>query len=218
MSEAASVAERFKAEARQHYAPATINRSIAALRRACHLAYTLGWVTDPVHLKIKSLPEHNERHVYLTKPQIIKLVACCDDAETRDAILIAAYTGLRLGELMGLTRANLRGGMIRLGADTKTSRPRSVPIVPLIRKALRRIPFTYHKRRIQAEFASARTNARMPHVHFHDLRHTTASLLVQAGVSLYTVGEILGHSTPATTQRYAHLDDKAKRVAMRKIA
>ncbi len=40
---------------------------------------------------------------------------------------------------------------------------------------------------------------------FHTLRHTAASWMVMNGVSLYTVGQILGHKTPRMTQRYAHL-------------
>lgn len=218
LAEAPAVAAQFTADARRDYAPATVNRSLAALRRACHIAYQLGWCADPVHLKIKALPEHNARHVYLTREQIAHLIACCDDAQVRDAILILAYTGLRLGELLRLTPANIVGGVIRLDARTKTGAPRSVPIVPRIRKALKRLPFTYPKRKIQAIFAQARRRAKMPHIHLHDLRHTTASLLVQAGVTLYTVGAILGHTSPQTTARYAHLDDRAKRAAMRKIA
>lgn len=39
---------------------------------------------------------------------------------------------------------------------------------------------------------------------FHDLRHTVATRLVQAGVDLYTVSKLLGHKDVRMTQRYAH--------------
>ena len=41
------------------------------------------------------------------------------------------------------------------------------------------------------------------------LRHTFASRLVQSGVDLYRVGTLLGHTTLATTARYAHLSDQS---------
>jgi site-specific recombinase XerD len=50
-----------------------------------------------------------------------------------------------------------------------------------------------------------------PVVRIHDLRHTFASHLVSRGESLHKVGRLLGHTQPATTARYAHLDDKALR-------
>lgn len=45
----------------------------------------------------------------------------------------------------------------------------------------------------------------IPDASFHTLRHTAASWMVQQGVDLYGVGQILGHKTPRMTQRYAHL-------------
>jgi site-specific recombinase XerD len=47
----------------------------------------------------------------------------------------------------------------------------------------------------------------------HDLRHSFASALVSAGVSLPVIGGLLGHTQPATTARYSHLQDEALRVA-----
>ncbi|MDX2177114.1 MAG: tyrosine-type recombinase/integrase [Candidatus Sumerlaeia bacterium] len=50
-------------------------------------------------------------------------------------------------------------------------------------------------------------------LHLHDLRHAAASFAVAAGVPLFAVGKVLGHSTPATTQRYAHAADAVARDA-----
>jgi site-specific recombinase XerD len=47
----------------------------------------------------------------------------------------------------------------------------------------------------------------------HDLRHSFASLLVSGGRSLYEVQQILGHSDPKITMRYAHLSSEALREA-----
>ncbi len=52
-----------------------------------------------------------------------------------------------------------------------------------------------------------------PAVRIHDLRHTYASHLVSAGMSLHVVGRLLGHTQPQTTARYAHVADEALRNA-----
>jgi integrase len=58
---------------------------------------------------------------------------------------------------------------------------------------------------IQKVWSRLRKSALLDHVRIHDLRHQYASFLVNNGVTLYTTGQILGHSTPKVTQRYAHL-------------
>lgn len=42
----------------------------------------------------------------------------------------------------------------------------------------------------------------------HTLRHTLASRLIQNGMSIYEVREILGHADIKTTMRYAHLEQR----------
>jgi len=58
-----------------------------------------------------------------------------------------------------------------------------------------------HLRRV---FRLALKKAEIEDFHFHDLRHTFATRLVQAGVELYKVQRLLGHKSPLMTQRYAH--------------
>jgi integrase len=53
---------------------------------------------------------------------------------------------------------------------------------------------------------------------FHDLRHTTASYLAQQGASLLEIANTLGHRSMAMVQRYAHLTQKQKAVAIEKMA
>ena len=50
-----------------------------------------------------------------------------------------------------------------------------------------------------------RAEAGLPRLRLHDLRHSAASYMAQAGVSLYIIAGVLGHSNPSVTQRYAHL-------------
>ncbi len=56
-----------------------------------------------------------------------------------------------------------------------------------------------------------------PDASFHALHHTAASWMVQQGVDLYAVGQILGHKTPRMTQRYAHLSPGYMAAAVNKL-
>ena len=57
----------------------------------------------------------------------------------------------------------------------------------------------------------------MDHVHFHDLRHSAASEMVNGGVALYTVGKVLGHRDARSTARYSHLTTETLAQAMNTI-
>lgn len=68
---------------------------------------------------------------------------------------------------------------------------------------------------IKTPFGNARTLASLPDLHFHDLRHTAATRMIQQGVPLQEVGRILGHTQANTTYRYVNANaDTAKRAAL----
>ena len=58
---------------------------------------------------------------------------------------------------------------------------------------------------LRREFKKATTRAELEGFRFHDLRHSHASFLLQAGVPLNTVRDLLGHQSLAMTLRYAHI-------------
>jgi site-specific recombinase XerD len=59
-----------------------------------------------------------------------------------------------------------------------------------------------------------RCRAGLPDIRLHDLRHSFASMLVNSGESLYVVQDLLGHSSPRMTQRYAHVAPDTRRRAV----
>lgn len=189
------------------------NRRLALLRRLCRLAFEWGWINRPIHIRL--LSGELQRHVYLTAADIQILASHTDRA--RDAILLAAYTGLRKSEILRLKPENIRDGWILLDANTKSGRARGIPIPQKVSAICKHLPLGITKDILRNEFETARVKAGMPHVRFHDLRHSYASLLASQGVSLRIVGELLGHSSPTVTQRYAHLYPKALKDAVRKL-
>lgn len=191
-----------------HLAPASRNRRCHVLRRIGRLAARWGWLEKPVYVAME--PEHNARHTYYTLPQIRKKLKAIGDPEGQAFATIAAFTGMRRGEIAALARADIGKQFLTIRpATSKSQRPRLVPVVPEIRAALKFVPFTYHK-------DTYSDMARAAGFRLHDLRHSTASLLLNSGASLEVVGQVLGHASLQTTRRYAHLAPEVARAALLK--
>jgi integrase len=149
-------------------------------------------------------------------------------------IELMAYTGLRWGEASGLHRRRLNLNSRRLQVvdindvgtirDRPKNRPsaRTVPVVPSLVVTLERYlrqnptgpndlvfrkpcgtPLDNHA--LNPVWHAARQRAGVQYARLHDLRHTYASWLVQAAVPLVDIGRVMGHKSPVTTHRYAHL-------------
>lgn len=198
------------------YAPATINRSLGTMKRALSIAWERGIIPENYGAKIKRLPENNERHVYLTINQVHALAGHASEAVAA-AIWIALFTGCRRGEITKLTAEDVGENTITIKAgNTKTLRTRTVPIIGPLRRWLGHIPLPINEEGLKSGFARARVKAGMPGLHFHDLRHSCASILLASGADLFTISRILGHSTTRMTERYTHLQTGAQKAALEK--
>ena len=196
-------------------AAATVNRRLCVLKAVAKFGWRKGWAEENLSGKIRLLPGEKKRDVYLSQAQVNALVKAAATPEAKAFIAIAAYTGLRQGEIMSLCPDDLQRSSLVVRAS-KNGEPRIVPYLgPAI--YLKAIPFTKHKRTLYAEFEAAAMALKLPYkLRYHDLRHTVASQMINAGASLYDVGEVLGHKSTQTTKRYAHLSTERKRAALRK--
>jgi integrase len=146
--------------------------------------------------------------------------------------LLALNTGLRRGELLALTWADLTWPSALLavrGATAKSGKTRHVPMNKEVLAVLRTwqrtatSPFVFpgptgeQMASLKTAWKKIATAANLTAFTFHDLRHTFASKLVQAGVDLNTVRELLGHADIKMTLRYAHLAPEHKAAAVAKL-
>jgi integrase len=198
----------------RNLAPATVNRRLALLRRLLSLAYQWGWLASNIGDKVKMLPVRNERHVYLTDAQVRALAKKMP--RSGGYVLLAAYTGIRRGQLLGLTADQVRDNAIWLGSEGKTAKAQKIPLHKNVREIAEKLPLCTDQV-LRDEWEVARGALKLGHVRFHDLRHTAASWLLQAGADLLLVRTLLGHTDSRTTERYAHHAADALKKAIDRI-
>jgi len=224
----------------QGKAPATVDREVGVVKtmifRACD-DDMLGDRTRILFQKIKIVLKRNAnaRDVVLSLDGFDTLLAN-SPSHLKGVIACAYYTGMRKGEILGLTwdKVDLENRFIRLeAADTKDDEPRLIPICDELYEILKRQPkalhhnhvFTYRGNPIatnfKRSFASACEKAGIPHgrkvkggITFHDLRHTFNTNMRKAGVAESVIMEITGHSTREMFDRYNTIDEDDAKVAV----
>lgn len=148
-------------------------------------------------------------------------------------VLLALNTGLRRGELFGLTWEAVSIDRKTLSVKALTSKRDETRHLPLNVEALNVL--TRWKKQgsgeglvfpgveggkmtnVNKSWATLMTRAKLSNFRFHDCRHHFASKLVMGGVDLYTVKTLLGHSTIEMTERYAHLAPDHLSAAVEKL-
>lgn len=210
-SEIGEIARNYRRFQKGKISGATINRRVAILRRVTSIAWKeLGWIDRPVHFE---MAREKPRTTHLTMEQVEQLVSKLTHQATIDAVWIAVCSGMRQGEIWSLTQRSVRGDVLVLD-DTKNSDPRICPILPQMREAVARLPMPVTHRSVFRHFKVAAKKIGMPDLRFHDLRHTTASLIINAGGTLKDVQEVLGQRSAASANRYAHMITERKRTVL----
>lgn len=152
-----------------------------------------------------------------------------DMDEFKFCVLLALYTGLRIGELSALRWEDISGGCVRvsrtmqrlkrenggsdivIGSPKSTSSRRTIPLpsfmLPYVEQFRRPDGYVLRTRRsqyaeprsIQLRFGSLMRQCQLQNVTFHTLRHTFATQCIEAGFDVKTLSEILGHTDVKTT-------------------
>jgi integrase len=213
-------------------AVATINKEVGLLNIA------INWYNDahetnlPNPAKGTRKPENNERSRWLTEQEYEQLLFSAGQEPKVKHYLpafveIAVHTGMRKGEIMGLTwtELDLNQKVIYLSPRrTKNSKKRTIPLNQHAQSALLQLlewqrqndinsHYVFAKKTgerigdLDKSFNTAVRRAQLKDVHIHDLRRTCASWLVQRSVPITEVAALLGHSDiEMTYKRYAHLN------------
>lgn len=212
------------------------------IKAAFNKAKDWGYVKENYFQKVKLPKKQQVNPVFLN---IDQLSAICDHLKNetiKDIVVFAFYTGMRLDEIVNLRVKNvdLQNKVITVGDDCFTTKERNQRFIPISDETLGTI-LSQQKRkkvipinkaylfckddgkRFTGDYISKRfklackTVGADQAIHFHSLRHSFASNLVQKGVPLYTIKELLGHSSISTTEIYSHLNMDSLREAIKKL-
>jgi integrase len=187
------------------------------------LAQVLAWAKKDGLITVNPLEEWpriykvDRADIIWTKPDLIRLLTGAD-ADFRRAVLLAAFTGLRLGDLVKVTWANVGKDAITL-ATSKSNGKRVVviPITPKTRAILKQIgrkdvgtvlthsrgkPWTGWGLQTAMQRAKNRPGQDIEGLRFHDLRGTAATHFIRAGLPMADVATIMGWA-PAQVEAIA---------------
>ena len=183
----------------------------------------------------------NDRRRFLSADEAARLLAELDKCSPQfaDVCRVSLYAGLRLGEIFALRVQDIDlDARIIYVMDAKAGSREAI-----INEELKKVLKKYVAGRKSEEFVFTQGDGKTPmkyinqafvravkrlgfndgitdsrrKVVFHTLRHTFASWLVQKGVPLYTVADLMGHSTLSMTQRYAKLAPDTRTKAVEKL-
>jgi len=205
-------------------APATVEKIRITFNRSFELA--LKWQTPGVKFNpVRGIPRpkfNNARDRYLSSDDAERLLKACEasiNPQLRNIVGLLLLTGARKRELLDAKWENVNlDRKVWFIPTSKTGKARYVPLskpaldliagLPRYDKCAWLLPNPKTKKPytdIKHPWETAREAAGLEGLHLHDLRHSAASFMINAGIDLFAVGRILGHADHQSTMRYSHL-------------
>ena len=223
--------------AAQGLKPATINRLTVTFGQILSLAEDLEIPGAPERKKLglKQLPVRPSHTVFLKPDEAARLIKAVNESTNpnlADIVAVLLLTGARKSEALNMRWEDVDfENRLWLVPRSKNGRPRYIQLgqraVDILQERHANatgnplvFPNPSTGREYQCIFHCwrvAREAAGLPNLRIHDLRHSFASALVNEGVPLFDVQELLGHSSIKTTQRYAHLSKERLQASARRI-
>lgn len=210
--------------------PATADHHVKLIRQALNLAIEWDMLDKNPAAKVPLFNVDNKVEHYLNDEQLEGLLKVLRTDPNRAVCRIAMFllsTGCRLNEALRATWSQIdrEGRVWKIPAsNSKSKKVRSVPLNDSASAVIKELDtegrFAHDHlfvNRLTEEryttimkvWSRLRKQAGLTHLRIHDLRYMYASFLVNSGRTLYEVQQILGHSDPSVTQRYAHLSSKS---------
>ena len=204
----------------------------STLKAAFTKAVNWNYLNENPFKKIKAPKLPKSFPAFISETELIKILNNTKSQLLKDIFTTAFYTGMRLGEILNMKwnwiDFNQLTITVRNSKDfqSKSKRERIIPIhpkvvgilkghFPLGVKAQNNLVFyrvddiKLNENYVSKQFKKAVRDAKLNDgIHFHSLRHSFASALVQRNVSLYIVKQLMGHENISTTQIYSHLKEE----------
>lgn len=208
-------------------APSSCNRVLAVFKTICSLAVRQGIVPASASpcSGVFSLKLQTPRERYLSPDEAVRLMTILEQSERQEAqaLRLLLLTGARKSEILKARWENVHLDLHMISVPiSKSGKTRYIFLSDAARdilaglKSRGKSPWLFPGRSsrkpisdIFAYWKEVRDKLNLADVRIHDLRHTFASFLVNAGHTLYEAQKMLGHADPRTTMRYAHLGQDA---------
>lgn len=218
--------ERFKMFNRlknQSIKNTSINAYLRHLRTFLNKAHKLGLLSEKIEITLLKEAKLLPRFLDETEQKIITTYTKEHSPLMYRIIIFAIYTGCRVSEIISANYKNI------IDDDTlkiigKGDKERVIPLLDEVLEILEnprpksgRI-FPYRAEYISKAFKKIIRACKLEDdLHFHHLRHTTATIMIAKGVHLVYAQELLGHEDIRTTRRYSHANKKRLRIEMERM-